>query len=616
MHDYLSLRETALSYARLGLALFPVVSRGKKPLTTHGCNDATTDPGQIQKWWSKYPTANIGIATGKISGGLVVIDMDIDEDTGVIGYYSLLEWQKEHGSFPKSWLCFTGREGYHLYLHSDTEIQNRVGVMDGVDIRGDGGYVIAPPSVHANGRRYEWKYAPEDLPLADAGPPLNALLSIPGNNTDDHFQTPATIPEGERNTTLFKQACSMRARGDPEAAILAAIAATNQSICHPPLTQNEINGLVKSAMRYQPGPTRSVTVENGTIKPVKQHEPILAVTAAELDQMEIEPIEWLVKDLLPVGLSVLGAPSKYYKSYMALGLCLGICTSGRFLGHQCQKHACLYFDLESTKRRPKERIRQILNGKPAPDNLYIITGADDVGRIGDGFERQLIEQLTQHPEIKLVVIDVFQKIRPAAKRNQTGYDRDYDDLKVLKQVADQYDIGILLIHHTRKMRDTGDVFNELSGSVGIMGAVDAAWVITRESRDSDESTLHVTGRDMDNQSLQMRFNKQAFQWEYLGTAEEMAEAREMDEYKHSPIINTIRKLVEQNQGQWQGTVAEIKNAGKYFHQTIYDDVRQVGQKIRQFEGLLWAVDDIQIKDMKHMGKDRSRILAFQKIKKE
>lgn len=223
------------------------------------------------------------------------------------------------------------------------------------------------------------------------------------------------------------------------------------------------------------------TCDHGKARKVREFKPIESITAAELDALEIQPIDWLVKDILPVGLSILGAPSKYYKSYMALGLCVAICQGATFLGFDCAKHDCLYFDLESTKRRPKNRLDQILGaGSKKPNNLHIITGEDNPGRIGEGFEAQVEYQMHKYPGIKLIVIDVFQLIRQPAKRNQTGYDRDYEDFRALKQIVDKYDVGVMLIHHTRKMKDPSDVFNELSGSTGMLGAQDCAWLISKK----------------------------------------------------------------------------------------------------------------------------------------
>ena len=348
------------------------------------------------------------------------------------------------------------------------------------------------------------------------------------------------------------------------------------------------------------------TVKDGVIQPKKIFRPINAVTAAELEDLDIPPIEWLVNNLLPVGLSMIGAPSKYFKSYMALGLCVAICDNLKFLGFDTNKHACLYLDLESTKRRPKNRLKQILKDKESPINLYIITGEDEVGRIGDGFEAQIEYQLQQHPDIKLIIVDVFQMIRQPAKRNQSGYDRDYGDFQALKKIADNHNIGIMLIHHTRKMKDPTDVFNELSGSVGVMGALDCAWVITKEDRFSDEAVLHITGRDMESLKLRIRFNKQSFCWEYLGTVEEIETQRLQVEYEQSPVIATIKKLVNQGSGHWEGSASDIQDASKYLGSQIYDDVRKVGSIINKFEALLYF-DGIRFDYLKGNGGKRKYI---------
>lgn len=247
----------------------------------------------------------------------------------------------------------------------------------------------------------------------------------------------------------------------------------------------------------------NAVLDKGKTRPLKEVKYPVAVSASELKKMEIPQIVWIVDRLLPVGVSMIGAPSKYFKSYMALGLCLAVCTGEKFLSFQCNKYACLYLDLESTKRRPKSRLKQIIPNGDWPENFYILTAEDEVSKINEGFTEQIEHQLNQHPDIKLIIVDVFQMIRQPAKRNQSGYDRDYDDFKVLKRIADSHEIALLLIHHTRKMKDPGDVFNELSGSVGVMGALDCAWIITKEDRYSDEGTLNVTGRDMESQKLKM-----------------------------------------------------------------------------------------------------------------
>ena len=161
-----SLKDWALYYAEKGLAVFPLEERGKRPITKNGCKAATTNKEQIAEWWSRYPNSNIGIATGRPSGGLVVIDLDEDEEKDKHGYEVLKEWQRSHEDLPETWQSITGRGGYHLFFKDTAHNQNRVNLYDGIDIRGDGGYIVAPPSVHENGRRYEWEIAPEDQEIA------------------------------------------------------------------------------------------------------------------------------------------------------------------------------------------------------------------------------------------------------------------------------------------------------------------------------------------------------------------------------------------------------------------------------------------------------------------
>jgi len=148
-----TLRDAALRIAERGRSIFPCKPRGKIPLTEHGCKDATTDAKQITAWWREFPEANIGLATGKLSG-LWVVDVDQED-----GEKSLREIEEKHkAALPPTFELITGR-GRHLYFrlpaNGSPEIKNSAGQLGvGIDVRGSGGYVICPPSVHETGRRY------------------------------------------------------------------------------------------------------------------------------------------------------------------------------------------------------------------------------------------------------------------------------------------------------------------------------------------------------------------------------------------------------------------------------------------------------------------------------
>lgn len=250
MSEYPSMYDAAIEYAKKGFAVFPLKYRDKVPLTRNGCKDATTDAAQIKAWWQKYPNANIGLATGSVSQNVFVIDLDIDEDRGIDGYHSLEDWQREHGDFPETWTAITGRGGYHLYYRGNGKIKNRAGIIDGVDIRGNGGYVVAPPSIHKNGNRYEWEYSPDEFEIAKADNNVEYFLNHDDHRQSASFTMPNIVSAGQRNQMLFRFACMMQAKGASDQSVFAATMAENESSCSPPLTEQEVRIIVSSATKY------------------------------------------------------------------------------------------------------------------------------------------------------------------------------------------------------------------------------------------------------------------------------------------------------------------------------------------------------------------------------
>ena len=245
--------DAAIEYAGKGMAVFPLKPRDKKPLTKHGVNDATTDFDTITKWWKKNPNANIGIACGQISGGLLVIDLD-ERANGVSGFDSLHEWESEHGELPETARTITGKGGSHILYRVDHKENNRVDLLDGVDVRSDGGYIVAPPSIHPNGNRYEWEYDPEEYDIREADETVMELLSIGKKHKTESFSIEGgTIPQGGRNETIFKMACSDQAKGYPDELIFRNCLAANEIMCKPPLEEDEVRKIVESALRHDKG---------------------------------------------------------------------------------------------------------------------------------------------------------------------------------------------------------------------------------------------------------------------------------------------------------------------------------------------------------------------------
>lgn len=253
-----TLLRAANAYAARGWAVFPLHTptdagcschrddcgnTGKHPRTVNGFKDATTDPQQIAKWWGMWPLANIGIACGP--SNLTVIDVD-PRHGGDETFRDLCERYGE--GLTETVIALTGGGGAHyVYRAGDPPVGSSVNTWPGVDIRGHNGYIVAPPSLHASGRTYEWerpasKHELAPFPDIMAPRPVRSFAPMVG----------AEIPNGARNETLTSLAGSMRRRGMGEASILAALLVENQR-CQTPLPLSDVRRIARSVARYEPG---------------------------------------------------------------------------------------------------------------------------------------------------------------------------------------------------------------------------------------------------------------------------------------------------------------------------------------------------------------------------
>ena len=263
--------EGALAHAARGRPIFPC-GADKRPLTPHGFKDATTEQAQIQEWWGRWPTALIGMPTGAPSR-VFVLDIDIDPASGKDGEASLAALMNERPPLPDTVESLTPRGGRHLFFRhpGGTVPCSASKIGPDLDIRGDGGYVVLPPSCLPDGRAYHWEGSsdPDEGSRVAAAPDwLLALVTGPSKAREAPASPGgtdgATVPEGGRNATLASLAGTMRRRGMAGPAILAALLAENEARCRPPLHQDEVAKIAASVERYAPardasGPTPSAT---------------------------------------------------------------------------------------------------------------------------------------------------------------------------------------------------------------------------------------------------------------------------------------------------------------------------------------------------------------------
>jgi hypothetical protein len=243
------LREFALRYAAHGWSVIPIEPRGKRPLVSWlEFQQRPATRAEIEGWYRRWPDANVGVVTGSVSG-LVVVDVD-DRDGGA---ESLAALELDHGPLAATVEAATGGGGRHVYFaHPGGTVASRVGLAPGIDVRGDGGCVVAPPSLHPSGRRYTWLpgHGPGEVPLAAAPEWIRRGGGRSGHPLA-HWRRLVRegVVEGERNATIASLAGHLLWHEvDPEV-MLELLLAWNQARCAPPLADDEVARVVASIVR-------------------------------------------------------------------------------------------------------------------------------------------------------------------------------------------------------------------------------------------------------------------------------------------------------------------------------------------------------------------------------
>ena len=262
---------------------------------------------------------------------------------------------------------------------------------------------------------------------------------------------------------------------------------------------------------------------------------IISFSGAQLLKMELPDPKWVVPGLLPEGFSILAGNPKLGKSWLALGIAIASATGGAVLGSvQVERGDVLYLALEDTARRLQNRVRKILGEGARDADLSRIQFDVEWPRLDEGGVTKIERWLLEHPEARLVIIDTFQKIRGnGASSNSNAYGADYEAVSGLKTLADRYGVAILIVHHRKKGEGMDDL-ESISGSYGLTGAADGIWSLKRE-RGRADATLFVTGRDVDEQELALKWDALIGCWSLLGEAGEYRMSQERAE-----IIEAIR----------------------------------------------------------------------------
>lgn len=328
--------EQALIYRDLGWSIIPVGVDKKPLLRWEEFQSRIASIDEIQSWFNQWPDANIGIVTGPISNLTVV---DIDPRHG---------GSNEQFKDSQTPCVHTGGEGWHYYFTSDLAIKNKAGILPGIDVRGEGGYVIAPPSVHPTGKAYEWILSPQDISIMKF-PDWIFQVASKKQNTSDWQRVLWGVSEGERNTSATRvvgKLLSVFPPTDWEAVVIPLMRGwNNQNI--PPLSELELQRIYESLAEKE---YLSRNNEDNALHTYKDEsamqwkEPVLITTLSS----EQTPVDWLWEGFLARGqFTLLASLWKAGKTTLICWLLKSIENHGQFIGRNTKNVNVLIISEES-----------------------------------------------------------------------------------------------------------------------------------------------------------------------------------------------------------------------------------------------------------------------------
>ena len=274
-------------------------------------------------------------------------------------------------------------------------------------------------------------------------------------------------------------------------------------------------------------------------------EDLKIINADNLLYTSLGETEFIIEEILPIGLHIFCGAPKVGKSWLMLDLCIKVSKGEELWNLKTNQCDVLYLALEDTHQRLQKRLFRLTD--EIGSNFHI---AIESNKIANGLINQLEKTLAMYSNIRLIVIDTLQKVRK--QNNDINYSADYSEISLLKAFADKNKIAIILVHHLRK-QDDSDVFNKISGTTGIMGSSDTTFILEKKSRDDSVATLFVTGRDVEYQTFTLRFEECS--WNLL----ERSFQKEL-EMKNAPeIIYKVISFINKNV-KWKGSATELLNA--------------------------------------------------------
>ena len=253
----------------------------------------------------------------------------------------------------------------------------------------------------------------------------------------------------------------------------------------------------------------------------------------------------VIENLLYSGTYLFVGAPKVGKSFFMAQIAYHISKGMALWDYKVNKGTVLYLALEDDYARLQHRLYTMF-GEGENDNLYLATQSH---QLNDGLDKQLEYFIGKHSDTKLIIIDTLQKIREISGEKYS-YSNDYDIVTRLKRFSDSNNVCLLLVHHTRKQQ-SDDCFETISGTNGLLGAADGAFLLQKEKRTSSKATLDAVGRDQQDQRLYLEFNRERCIWDFIKSENELWKL------PADPLLESVSKIVDVEKQEWTGTATEL-----------------------------------------------------------
>lgn len=272
--------------------------------------------------------------------------------------------------------------------------------------------------------------------------------------------------------------------------------------------------------------------------------PTIAMTELYENVYESKPA--IIDKLLFPGTYIFAGAPKLGKSFLMVQIAYHVATGLPLWDFSVKKSAVLYFALEDTYARLQQRLFNMF-GVESTENLFFAVSSK---QIGGGLNEQIRWFIREHPNLGLIIIDTLQKVRESSGEGYS-YANDYEIIAKIKSIADEFGICIITVHHTRKQH-ADDKFDMISGTNGLLGAADGAFLLQKENRTSNASTLAIAGRDQQDQKLYLNRNPETLSWDLERVETELWQS------PPDPFLEEIKKLLSENNGAWSGTATQLR----------------------------------------------------------